>query len=70
LKEAITRAGSMDTDTIIKEMEKADYPGAFGRVVFTSPQEKNAHDVKFGPGYEPICKGLQWGGYFNTGFYP
>ena len=34
LKEAVERAGSLDPDKVVEEMEKTDYAGAFGRMVF------------------------------------
>ena len=43
--EAVKRAGSTDTDKVIKELEKTDYVGVRGRVQFDG-----THDVKDGPG--------------------
>jgi len=43
--EAVKRAGSTDTDQVIKELEKTDYVGVRGRVQFD-----NTHDVRDGPG--------------------
>lgn len=54
LKEAIERAGSLDSDKVVVELEKTDYPSIAGRIVF----DKN-HDVKFGPGYQ-VGLGSQW----------
>ena len=54
LKEAIERAGTMDTDAVIVELEKTDYIGAAGRFVFDE-----FHDVTWGPGYLTAV-GIQW----------
>jgi branched-chain amino acid transport system substrate-binding protein len=44
--EAVKRAGSTETDKVIKELEKTDYVGVRGRVQFDE-----THDVKDGPGF-------------------
>jgi branched-chain amino acid transport system substrate-binding protein len=44
--EAVKRAGSSDTEKVIKELEKTDYVGVRGRVQFDG-----THDVKDGPGF-------------------
>jgi branched-chain amino acid transport system substrate-binding protein len=44
--EAVKRAGSADTDAVIKELEKTDYVGPAGRIQFDA-----THDVKDGPGF-------------------
>lgn len=54
LKEAVERAGTMDTDAVIVEMEKTDREGPAGRIVFDE-----AHDVIWGPGYVTAV-GFQW----------
>lgn len=46
LVEAIQRAGTLDADKLVSELEKTDFQGTAGRVVF----DKN-HDLTFGPGY-------------------
>jgi branched-chain amino acid transport system substrate-binding protein len=43
--EAVTRAKSLDTNGIIKELEKTDMPATVGRLQFDE-----THDVKAGPG--------------------
>ncbi len=43
---AAKRAGSTDTDAVIKELEKTDYVSARGRVQFD-----DLHEVKDGPGF-------------------
>jgi branched-chain amino acid transport system substrate-binding protein len=44
--EAVKRAGTSDTDKVIKELEKTDYVGVRGRVQFDE-----THDVKDGAGF-------------------
>jgi branched-chain amino acid transport system substrate-binding protein len=52
--EAVARAGSADTDKVIKELEKTDYVGVRGRVQFDA-----THDVKDGPGFVNLLF-VQW----------
>jgi len=54
LKEAIERAGSVDADDIVVELEATDYNGVAGRFVFDTK-----HDVTWGPGYVTAV-GVQW----------
>lgn len=54
LAEAAERAGTLDTDAVIVELEKTDRTGAAGRIVFD-----DAHDVIWGPGYVTAV-GIQW----------
>ncbi len=51
LKEAIERAGKLDSDSVVVELEKTDYQGTSGRVVFTAKDSAQPHDVTYGPGY-------------------
>lgn len=51
LKEAIERAGKVDSDAVVVELEKTDYQGAGGRIVFTGKDTATPHDVTYGPGY-------------------
>jgi branched-chain amino acid transport system substrate-binding protein len=51
LKEAIERAGTIDSDKVVAELEKTDYQGAYGRIVFNSRGHEFPHDLRFGPGY-------------------
>jgi len=46
LKGAIERAGNLDADALVAELEKTDVIGATGRLVFDE-----LHDVTWGPGY-------------------
>jgi branched-chain amino acid transport system substrate-binding protein len=45
-KAAVERAKSTEPDAVVKELEKTDFKGTRGRVVFD-----DTHDVKAGPGY-------------------
>jgi branched-chain amino acid transport system substrate-binding protein len=52
--EAVTRAGSTDTDKVIAELEKTDYVGVPGRIAFDE-----LHEVKDGPGFINVLF-IQW----------
>ncbi len=54
---AIERAGSLDPDRLVKEIEKTDYSGAIGRVKF----DQN-HQVIYGdnPKKTAVCLAYQW----------
>ena len=54
LKEAVERAGTLDTDSVIVELEKTDYISAAGRIVFD-----DTHDIIWAPGYVTAV-GIQW----------
>jgi len=64
LKEAIERAGSVEQDDIVVELEKTDYIGTGGRFVF-NPK----HDVTWGPGYVTGV-GVQWQDSQLKGVWP
>ncbi len=64
LKGAIERAGSLDQDEIVAEMEKTDYIATVGRFVFDSK-----HDVTWGPGYVTAV-GVQWQNGELKGVWP
>jgi len=51
LKEAIERAGSLDSDAVVIELEKTDRIGTSGRLVFMGRDTETPHDVTYGPGY-------------------
>ena len=51
LKEAIERAGTLDSDAVVTELEKTDFLGTQGRVVFMGRDTETPHDVTYGPGY-------------------
>ena len=66
LKEAIERAGTLDPDALVVELEKTDHIGALGREVFTGRNTPYPHDITFGPGYVTGV-GIQWvNGKMNT----
>lgn len=44
--EAVTRAKTADADAVVKELEKTDFVGTSGRIVFD-----DMHDVRYGPDY-------------------
>ncbi len=54
LKEAVERAGTLDTDSVIVELEKTDFISAAGRIVFDE-----THDIIWAPGYVTAV-GIQW----------
>jgi branched-chain amino acid transport system substrate-binding protein len=54
LADAITKAGSLDPDKIVPELEKTDRNGTAGRLVFT-----DTHDVTWGPKFVTSV-GTQW----------
>lgn len=51
LKGAIERAGTVSSDAVVVELEKTDYNGTAGRVVFMGKDTPTPHDVTYGPGY-------------------
>ncbi len=53
-KEAVERAGMMDTDAVVVELEKTDHTSAAGRFMFDE-----VHDVVWAPGYITAV-GIQW----------
>ena len=56
---AIQRAGTLNTDAVVAEMEKTDYVGVSGRVAFTQKGQPWVHDIVFGPGYSTTTI-IQW----------
>ena len=54
LKEAIERAGTLDSDAVVAELEQTDGDTTAGRLVFSE-----SHDVTWGPGYVTAL-GVQW----------
>ena len=59
LKEAIERAGTLDSDAVVTELEKTDYRGGGGRMVFMPRDSDIPHDITWGPGYVTAL-GTQW----------
>ena len=54
LQDAIEAAGTVDSDAVVVELEKTDYTGTAGRIVFDGN-----HDIIWGPGYVTAL-GIQW----------
>ncbi len=59
LKDAIERAGTLDSDAVVIELENTEYFGSAGRIVFTSTETGNPHDLMWGPEYVTGI-GTQW----------
>jgi branched-chain amino acid transport system substrate-binding protein len=52
LKDALERAGTLDTNSVITALEKTSYLGTSGRIAFTPKDDPQwPHDVIFGPNY-------------------
>jgi branched-chain amino acid transport system substrate-binding protein len=51
LKDALERAGTMDSDALVKALEDTDYTGVSGRIVFYKPDQDWPHDMIWGPEY-------------------
>ncbi len=49
--EAIRKAGGTEPDKMVEAMEKTDYVGTIGRVVFLPKEDTFAHGMKIGEGY-------------------
>lgn len=58
-KEAIERAGTLKSDSVVAELEKTDYLGTTGRIAYTPREHKWPHDIIWGPKHVPITAG-QW----------
>ena len=58
-KEAVERAGTLNSDAVVAELEKTNYAATYGRVVFHPKGHQWAHDVIWGPGYVTDV-GFQW----------
>ena len=58
-KEAVERAGTLDGDTLVAEIEKTDFPGANGRIRYTLRDDKWPHDIRWGP-KDLTLFGAQW----------
>jgi branched-chain amino acid transport system substrate-binding protein len=59
LKDAIERSGTTDADPLTDALEKADYVGASGRIVFQGPDDPLTHDMKYGNGFVTGVS-IQW----------
>ncbi len=54
LAEAVERAGTLDSDAVVAELEKTDFVGCGGPVSFTTVEDAplgNPHDLVYGPGH-------------------
>lgn len=51
IADAVRRAGSTESDKLVAEMEKTDYIGTIGRVVFLPKGDPHVHGLRTGPGY-------------------
>jgi branched-chain amino acid transport system substrate-binding protein len=69
LKDAVERAGSSDADPLTDALEKSDYVGASGRIVFQGPNDALTHDMKFGPGFVTGIS-IQWQGGKQVTIWP
>jgi branched-chain amino acid transport system substrate-binding protein len=59
LKDAIEKAGTLNSDALIPFLEKTDYLGTIGRVAFTPRNHPRPHDLMVGPDYTFMFAG-QW----------
>lgn len=62
LKEAVERAGTLDSDSVVVEIEKLEktpYIGTMGRNVLVPKDHRLRHSIMPGPGYV-TCLGTQW----------
>jgi len=59
LKEAIEKVATLDSDTIVAELEKSKYEGVAGTIAFYPKDHKWPHDLIYGPNYS-TCFGVQW----------
>jgi branched-chain amino acid transport system substrate-binding protein len=59
LKEAIEKAGTLNSDALIPFLEKTDYQGTIIRTVFTPRNHPRPHDLVVGPEYA-YSTGSQW----------
>ncbi|HBE45091.1 MAG TPA: ABC transporter substrate-binding protein [Deltaproteobacteria bacterium] len=59
LKEGIEKAGTFEADAMVEALEKTDYKGAMGRIVFFPKGHESPHDTRLEPGYITWV-GNQW----------
>jgi branched-chain amino acid transport system substrate-binding protein len=59
IADAVKRAGSTDSDKLVAAMEKTDYTGTIGRVVFKPKGDAHPHALMTGKGYITGLM-LQW----------
>lgn len=59
LKDAVERAGTLESDAVVAALEETDYLGVAGRIQFYPKNHKTPHDLKFGPRFSTAF-GQQW----------
>ena len=59
LKEAIEKAGTLDSDAVVPELEDTEYYGSAGRIMFMPTTISTPHDLMWGPEYVTGI-GTQW----------
>ena len=59
IKEAVERAGTLDADKVVAELEKTSFVAPQGKVEYFPVGHRFAHDSKAGPGYTMLPSG-QW----------
>ncbi len=59
IKGAVERAGTLDSDAVVAEMEKSNFMGAQGRYTFYPVDHKFPHDKPYGPDGATVF-GTQW----------
>ncbi len=72
LSEAIERAGTLDSDAVVVELEKTDFIGTGGPIAFTGLEDAplgNPHDLVYGPGYATGIA-IQWQGEAQKCIWP
>lgn len=69
LKDAIEKAGTLDSAALVVQLENTNHVGVLGRFVFTSKSSPYPHDVTYGPGYVTGV-GIQWVGGEQVTFWP
>jgi hypothetical protein len=68
-KEAVERAGSFDSDAVVKELEKTNSTGVLGKIVFETKEHRWPHCGKFGKEFMTYSAIQLVGGKVNN-FWP
>lgn len=69
LQEGIERAGTIHSDAVVEKIEKLEFNGVGGKVVYYPKNHKWPHDLTFGPGYVTHV-GIQWRDGAQVGVWP
>ncbi len=69
LMDAIERAGTLESNAVVVELEKTDVTGTAGRLVFTGRDADAPHDVTYGPDYVTGIA-TQWQDGVQKGVWP